>query len=257
MDNKDFWNELCGTHAYRSLGLTEIEPKSIAVFDTWYMDFYKYLYKYLNLENLGASEVLEIGLGFGTVGELLFKNAKSYTGLDYSEGPVKMMNDRIEWNNCTNKAKAMQGDALDLPFSDNSFDFIVAIGCLHHTGDIAKSINEVFRVLRKGGKTLVMLYNKDSYRQKKYNKEVKKKNKSMKVLNKSYDSNSDGVIAPIIEFSSRNDILEYFKLFSQINIRVENFDAVRLFRNYYIPRNIVLKTIAPFWGLDYYITATK
>lgn len=60
--------------------------------------------------------------------------------------------------------KAVQGSILDPPFEPESFDTIVAIGCLHHTGDLAAAITQCNRLLRPGGSLIFMVYYAYSYR---------------------------------------------------------------------------------------------
>ena len=36
--------------------------------------------------------------------------------------------------------QVVQGSALALPFADASFDNVVSIGCLHHTGDLSRAV---------------------------------------------------------------------------------------------------------------------
>jgi SAM-dependent methyltransferase len=57
-----------------------------------------------------------------------------------------------------------QGSALDLPFPAGTFDRVVSIGCLHHTGDLARAVAEARRVLAPGGDLLLIVYNRRSAR---------------------------------------------------------------------------------------------
>jgi ubiquinone/menaquinone biosynthesis C-methylase UbiE len=50
----------------------------------------------------------------------------------------------------------------ELPFQDSSFDIVTAMGVLHHTPNIDKAIEEIYRVLKPGGKIVLMLYHKNS-----------------------------------------------------------------------------------------------
>jgi len=54
-------------------------------------------------------------------------------------------------------------DAEHLDFADNSFDIVYSHGVLHHTPDTSAAIKEVHRVLKPGGRAVVMLYHRDSY----------------------------------------------------------------------------------------------
>lgn len=48
--------------------------------------------------------------------------------------------------------------ADDLPFHDETFDFVFSLGVLHHVPDTAKALNAVTRKAKKGGHVLIYLY---------------------------------------------------------------------------------------------------
>ena len=144
--NAEFWNELCGSLMAKQLGITDHSKDSISLFDKAYMGFYPYLLDHIDIDNISGKRVLEIGLGYGTLGQILSSKAKWYQGLDISPGPVKMMNFRIDLFG--KNGKATQGSALSMPFRNNTFDSVISIGCFHHTGNTKKCIDETFRVLR-------------------------------------------------------------------------------------------------------------
>ena len=54
------------------------------------------------------------------------------------------------------------GSSTDLDYSDNTFDFVYSWGVIHHSGNIKKSLKEIYRVLKKGGTSKIMIYNKNS-----------------------------------------------------------------------------------------------
>ena len=85
--------------------------------------------------------MLEVGLGYGTVSQKLAQCGAIYTGLDIAEGPVSMVNHRLSSNNLNGSAS--QGSILAPPFETESFDAIIAIGCLHHTGDLSRALINV------------------------------------------------------------------------------------------------------------------
>src|SRR5438874_347061 len=133
--NSKFWNELCGTGLAQSLGIEEIDAESLARFDAAYLGIYPYLEPYVDALGLEGKDVLEIGLGFGTLGEVIARRGANYHGLDISPGPVAMMQDRLRAT-AGNPQQVVTGSALDVPWPDASFDALVSIGCLHHTGNL-------------------------------------------------------------------------------------------------------------------------
>jgi len=57
-----------------------------------------------------------------------------------------------------------QASVLDLPYPDESFDFVCCSGVFHHTTDPEKGLRELARVLRPEGKVFLLLYGKGGFR---------------------------------------------------------------------------------------------
>ena len=131
--NAAFWNELCGSTAARAWGVTDPSMQSLRRYDCNYLKFYPYLDRHIPWAGLRGKRVLEIGLGYGTVSQKLAESGALFTGLDIAANPVAMVNHRLHQSGLP--GEAFQGNILTPPFADGSFDAIVAIGCLHHTGD--------------------------------------------------------------------------------------------------------------------------
>src|SRR3954463_4481708 len=92
--NALFWDELCGTVLARSLGITDATAPSLARFDRAYLDIYPYLLGYVRPSELKGRRVVEIGLGYGTLGQQLVEAGASYVGVDVAHAPAAMMNHR-------------------------------------------------------------------------------------------------------------------------------------------------------------------
>jgi ubiquinone/menaquinone biosynthesis C-methylase UbiE len=252
--NAKFWDELCGSALARSLGITDASAESLARFDAAYMDIYPYLPRYLD-HALDGAEVLEIGLGYGTLSAQLMARGASYHGLDIAEGPVEMV--RSRWRLAGRgdaESRIVQGSALELPFEDARFDYVFTIGCLHHTGDLPLAVQEVERVLKPGGTAVVMLYNLHSYRQlvKVRIPELRNRGRSRDQVAALYDFNATGDAAPHTDYVSAAQVRRLFAGFRSVSIDRRNFDNLRFIR-----RERLLGTLDRLLGLDLYVTARR
>lgn len=264
--NRAFWDELCGTGLAQSLRITEITPASLARFDDAYMSYYPYLDRYLRDLPVKGRNLLEIGLGFGTVGQILAAADARYHGADIAAGPVMMMRDRLRWLGRPGDDAVQQASALELPWEDDTFDVVVSIGCLHHTGDLPRAVEEVLRVLVPGGLAFVMLYNAHSFRQlvrvsREQLRALRARRSSDEQVRAMYDTNSAGEAAPHTDFVSRREVRRLYAAFSHVSVEAQNFDPLVVplgrGRRVTIPRERLLGNAARVLGLDLYIHARK
>jgi ubiquinone/menaquinone biosynthesis C-methylase UbiE len=263
--NRAFWDELCGTRLAMTLGITEINPDSVARFDEAYMAHYPYLARYLDDLPLEGRKVLEIGLGFGTVGQILAQRGAHYHGADIAAGPVAMLRDRLRWLGRPDDGAIVQASALELPWPDETFDTVVSIGCLHHTGDLPQAVREVHRVLVPGGTAFVMLYNAHSFRQlvvvqRERLRAARARRSSDEQVRGMYDANLAGDAAPHTDFVSRRDVRQLFGDFSDVAVQSQNFDSLTPTLGGHVltvRREWLLGNVARLAGLDLYIHARK
>ncbi|WP_046300145.1 MULTISPECIES: phthiotriol/phenolphthiotriol dimycocerosates methyltransferase [unclassified Mycobacterium] len=99
--------------------------------------------------DLAGKNVLEVSSGHGGGASFLARTLKpaSYTGLDFNPDGVAFCQQRHQ----VPGLDFVQGDALNLPFPDNSFDAVVNVEASHIYPDFAQFVREVGRVLRPGG----------------------------------------------------------------------------------------------------------
>jgi len=116
------------------------------------------------LGELSGKAVLEIGPGAGGHSALFAKHGANVTSIDITVERARAT--QAKYNLMGDMAAgcgALQGDAEDLPFADSTFDIVYSNGVLHHTPDTEASIAEVWRVLKPGGRAVIMLYCKNSW----------------------------------------------------------------------------------------------
>ncbi|MBF8247683.1 MAG: hypothetical protein HW374_483 [Bacteroidetes bacterium] len=261
-ENAKFWEELCGTLLAKRLGITDHTEESLQRFDEAYFRLYPYLATYMARVDVQDKKVLEIGLGFGSLGQRLAENASEYVGVDISMDPVEMMNHRIGMHGL--RGFALKASAHLLPFEDESFDAVVSIGVFHHTGNIEKCVDESLRVLKPGGRLLAMVYNQFSYRQwlrwplKTASAFFGGESNAVEYEQRRvYDSRLDGSAAPQTVFTSTHRLKEIFSAFSSFAISKENCDEISIAGFNIIPRITLLTILGRSAGLDLYVLATK
>jgi ubiquinone/menaquinone biosynthesis C-methylase UbiE len=113
----------------------------------------------LNLAQLIKDKnVIDIGCGSGRFSIALSKmGAKKVTAIDINPKGIEIAKKFSQSSNISN-IEFIEHNVLDLPFDNESFDFVFSKGVLHHTGDLEKGIEEYSRVLRKGGCGFLYLY---------------------------------------------------------------------------------------------------
>jgi len=125
----------------------------------WAVKTEPYILKYINNKILKNKKVLDVGCGQGFLVSLVAPKCQEITGMDSSSNSLQKAKKGIDEFNLNN-VKLIQGDAENLPFENNSFDVVYCIGVLHHTPDTQKGIDEIYRVLKPNGKTIIMFYRK-------------------------------------------------------------------------------------------------
>lgn len=154
-----FWNvEACGTHFVEG-ARDERE---------FYEKFREHRYRtewhiplLVPFAEAKGKRVLEIGVGNGADGAMFALQGAHYTGVDLTEAALEAT--RRHFAVLSLSGTFQKENAESLSFPDHSFDIVYSHGVLHHTPNTAKAIEEVYRVLKPGGRAIVMLYHKHSF----------------------------------------------------------------------------------------------
>lgn len=107
-----------------------------------------------------GKQVLEIGCGLGTDGAQFARAGARYVGVDLSPASVMLARKNLELQHLP--ADLLVSDAECLPFPDAAFDVVYSNGVLHHTPNLPAAVAEIHRILRPGGRAIVMVYHKAS-----------------------------------------------------------------------------------------------
>ncbi|MBF0613913.1 MAG: methyltransferase domain-containing protein [Magnetococcales bacterium] len=102
---------------------------------------------------------LDAGCGSGrAVRSMLLEGAAKVYAIDMGEGCIRNTTERnAEY---ADRLDARLASVLNIPFEDNTFDFVHCDGVLHHTTDPQGGFRELHRVLKPGGKMVMAVYGK-------------------------------------------------------------------------------------------------
>ena len=99
--------------------------------------------------------LLDLGTGTGRMLEMFGPELERGLGIDLSLDMLLLARDRLERAGLKN-CSVRQGDLYDLPIANDSFDVIILHQVLHFLDDGGRAIKEAARVLRPGGRLLVV-----------------------------------------------------------------------------------------------------
>lgn len=260
-DNAEYWDFVCGSSAAKMLQIKNVSPNELLRFDEWYFDFYPYLKKFLARNVPKDSPTLEIGLGYGTVSEWLGKRQKLYVGIDIANAPVALVKHRL--HGC-DSATVMRCDARFLPFDSQTFEAVVSIGTLHHTGDFEQSLSELARITKPGGVIVGMVYSLLSWRNFliqpirtiRYaitNLSSPSHIYGDEVLRALSDQNDQRIAPPSTEYFSRRALRVALNKYGSSYITATNLDELPIPKIGGILRKLMIRIgVAKIFGLDLY-----
>ena len=107
-----------------------------------------------------GEKVLEVGGGMGTDLAQFARHRAVVTDVDLSAGHLELARENLELRGLTGEF-ALQ-DAEVLPFENDSFDLVYSNGVIHHTPNTRNVVREIRRVLKPGGRAIVMVYAENS-----------------------------------------------------------------------------------------------
>ena len=174
--------------------------------------------------------LLEIGCGMGFDLAEWSKRGLLVTGIDLAPNAIQMAKKYFAYQGLAVDLRV--GNALQLGFPNDSFDIVYSKGVLHHVPDIRQAINEIRRVLKPGGKALLLnFYHKYSW---------------FVFLHKIGRENIEFVErdAPIINFYTKNHIRSILSDFVSLKISLEHYYPVptlreglkaKLFNHVFVP----------------------
>jgi len=110
-------------------------------------------YFYTQLADIKGKNILDCCCGYGFSSVKCAKYGAKVTGIDISPKMLELAQRNAELNQVTGLAEFKLMSAQDMEFADNSFDYVIGQGALHHL-NLELAGKEIARVLKPGGKAL-------------------------------------------------------------------------------------------------------
>ena len=101
-----------------------------------------------------SSYVLDLGCGSGRWTKYMASKSKFIEAVD----PSHAVFSAIQAYNDLDNVRFTQAGVDTIPFNDNTFDFVISLGVLHHIPDTEKALTSLIRRLKPGGHALIYLY---------------------------------------------------------------------------------------------------
>lgn len=171
--------------------------------------------------------ILDLGCGAGRHLKFLAENGFEAYGCDYSSSGIKASQELLASANL--KANFEIASVDNLPYDDEFFDGLICFGVLYYNDkqSIQKAAGEIFRVLKKGSKALILVRNLEDYRYEK----AKKLSKYEVIIQENDEKRSA---------FKENDMLMYF------------FDKDEVKRVFYHFKNLEINRIRTSFDNDSY-----
>ena len=143
--------------------MQKLEENSIKQFDFWarFHQIFSIPFYFLSKEiakivnPTKGTSVLDIGCGWGLLlKELhnLSRGLKLY-GIDISPNMVHVAKLKLAK---IDDVEILEGSADNLPYKDNSFQYVTCILSFHHHPDSLRSLREMYRILKPNGKVFLL-----------------------------------------------------------------------------------------------------
>jgi demethylmenaquinone methyltransferase/2-methoxy-6-polyprenyl-1,4-benzoquinol methylase len=110
--------------------------------------------------------ILDLAAGTGKIALLAAKrnSASTVVGVDFCPQMLAVARDKVRAASLESRVKMLQGDALQLPFPDDTFDCITIGFALRNVTSVASLFSEMARVTKPGGKMVSLELTRPSAR---------------------------------------------------------------------------------------------
>lgn len=172
-------------------------------------------YVFRNFKRDNKTKVLDLGCGAGRHTYFMSKENLQVYGIDISSDGVEYAKKILEQDNLNGNIKV--GSADNIPFADEMFDGIISYGVLYYCtiDEIKKSVKEIYRVLKKSGKALLVVRSTEDYR---YGDGIEIEKNTFLINEEDESKCAFNENEMKIHFFTRDELMKLFNNFNSISI---------------------------------------
>ena len=113
------------------------------------------------LRELKPKYILDVATGTGDFAiEALNLNPEKVIGVDISDGMLDMGRAKLKKRKLDKRIELFNADSENLPFEENKFDAIIVAFGVRNFENLEKGLAEMFRVVRPGGRVVILEFSK-------------------------------------------------------------------------------------------------
>ncbi len=118
----------------------------------------------LELTEIRPKLILDVATGTGDFAiQALDLQPDKVIGIDISEGMLDVGRKKMKERHLDQKIELRSGDSENLPFEENKFDAVIVAFGVRNFENLEKGLAEIFRVVKPGGKVVILEFSKPSH----------------------------------------------------------------------------------------------
>lgn len=118
----------------------------------------------LELTEIRPKLILDVATGTGDFAiQALDLQPDKVIGIDISEGMLDVGRKKLKERHLDQKIELRSGDSENLPFEENKFDAVIVAFGVRNFENLEKGLAEIFRVVKPGGKVVILEFSKPSH----------------------------------------------------------------------------------------------
>lgn len=174
--------------------------------ETYRFEKLNYLDRLVESSAYPGRRLLDVGCGLGNDTSRFAQGGVQVVGIDLAERAIQLSRTNFSQRGLAGDFYVMNGEQIEFP--DQSFDLVYCHTVLHFTPDPARMIREIHRVLKPGGRAILVTVNRHSW---------------LKLLHKLMNVEIDYLDAPVFRWFTQREFRALLSPFADVKVVFERF----------------------------------